>query len=260
MMTSAQAWIEREFAEVRLGDKRLDERLRAILVDLSRHCSKTLSRSFSGQLAPMKAAYRFFDNARVSITDMLAPHVRRTTERVRASDADTILAIQDTTCLNYSGRDKTSGLDIIKTASSGTRTEGLLLHNTMAACPDGRSFGLLDQRFIERKQTHDEALLKERSDTLPIEDKESRRWLDVIKEVGELDFGDRLLVHVTDREGDIYELFRDAAELGEHVLVRASDNRVIDKTHRSEKAGCWLFDDLMSRRAQGTTKVRVQVL
>ena len=260
MTSAAASWIEHEFADVRLGDTRLDDRYRTVLVDLTRHCTKTVCRSLARSPARMKAAYRFFDNARVRIGDMLAPHVNRTAERVRDAGATTVLVVQDTTTLNYANRARTTGLDIVNTSTTGTASRGLLLHNTMAiGAEDGTSFGLLDQRFVDRKQVHADELLPARTDTLPIEDKESRRWIDVIRDVHAMDLGDSRIVHVADREADIYELFRDAAALGEHVLVRACDNRAIDKASRSEKAHCWLFDDLMGRRAQGTTTVNIQV-
>ena len=260
MTSAAASWIEHEFADVRLGDARLDRRYRTVLVDLTRHCTKTVCRSLARSPARMKAAYRFFDNARVRIGDMLAPHVNRSAERVRESGASTVLVVQDTTVLNFAGRAKTANLDIVNTGSTGAKSRGLLLHNTMAiGAEDGAVHGLLDQRFVDRKQVHAEELLPARTDTLPIADKESRRWIDVIGDVHAMDLGKSRVVHVADREADIYELFRDAAALGEHVLVRASDNRAIDKASRSEKAHCWLFDDLMGRRAQGTTTVQIQV-
>ena len=61
------------------------------------------------------------------------------------------------------------------------------------------------------------------------------------------------------REGDFYELFRDAASIGEHVLIRASRNRAINKEKRRDEPTTWLFDELMNRRAQGRTTVRLQV-
>ena len=258
MSTSAQQWIEHELDGVALGDARLDARFASILVDLTRRCGKTLSRSFASRAA-MKAAYRFFDNARVTVNAMLAPHVRRTVERVRMSDAGTVLLVQDTTTLNFAGRAKTSGLDVINTGSSGEPSRGLLLHNTLALTDSGLPLGLVAQSFVDRKTLRSQALVAERTDEAPIRDKESYRWIQTLRATHALDFGDKRIVHVGDREADIYELFRDAAELGAHVLVRASANRVIDKAHRADKPGCWLFDDLMKRRAQGTTTVRIQV-
>ena len=222
MTNAAARWIETEFAELRLGDTRLDDRYRTVLVDLTRHCTKTVCRSLARSPARMKTAYRFFDNARVRIGDMLAPHVNRTAERVREAGAPTVLVVQDTTTLNYANRAKTTGLDIVNTSPTGTASRGLLLHNTMAiGADDGASFGLLDQRFVDRRQVHADELLPARTDTLPIEAKESRRWIDVIWDVHAMDLGSSRVVHVADREADIYELFRDAAALGEHVLVRA---------------------------------------
>ena len=67
------------------------------------------------------------------------------------------------------------------------------------------------------------------------------------------------MVHVCDREADIYELFRDSNALGEKVLVRAAHNRAIDKSFQHQPATAWLFDTLGECRAQGRTQVRLQV-
>ena len=44
--------------------------------------------------------------------------------------------------------------------------------------------------------------------TKPIEEKESYRWIEAINKTNNLDISNDL-IHVADREGDIYELYRD---------------------------------------------------
>ena len=46
MSNSVQQWVNHEFADVAFGDAHLDQRFRSMLVDLGRHCSKTLASSF----------------------------------------------------------------------------------------------------------------------------------------------------------------------------------------------------------------------
>jgi hypothetical protein len=60
---------------------------------------------------------------------------------------------------------------------------------------------------------------------VPIEKKESIRWLDNLAQSTEL-LGDAgRCVHIGDRESDIYELFCLAHELGTHFLLRTCVNR-----------------------------------
>ena len=260
MSGSVQQWVEREFASVHFGDARLDRRFRSIMIDLGRRSGKSIASSFEGW-AKIKAAYRFFDNYRVEPKTMLTPHIEQTVERAVRSGEQTLLFLQDTTYLDYGGRPATRNLDKVARHGSGTATEGLMLHNTLVSTVSGLPLGLADQRFIDRK-----AFLGESEDVpftrgvdYPVEQRESRRWIEVIRRCAALDTGTARKVHVCDREGDFYELFRDAAALEQHVLVRAARNRAIDKRRRSEPPSAWLFDALVAEPEQGRTTVRVQV-
>ena len=209
MSTGAEQWVEHEFAAVALGDARLDRRFRSLLVDLSRHCGKTLASSFE-PWSKIKGACRFFANARVHLYAMLAPHSEQTLRRIRDHDAPIVLVVQDATYLDFGARASTGGLDQVGRHPAGSIIEGLMLHDTLACDVEGLPLGLLDQRFIARP-------------ALGASDgREGGRWADVIGAVHERRFGDARAVHLMDREGDDYALFARAAALGEHVLVSAS--------------------------------------
>jgi hypothetical protein len=61
---------------------------------------------------------------------------------------------------------------------------------------------------------------------IPIEKKESVRWLENLKQSTELLSSPQRCVHVGDRESDIYELFCTAQENGTHFLVRTCVDRL----------------------------------
>lgn len=250
MSTGSQQWIEHEYADVAFGDTRLDRRFRALLIDLAGHCGKTLASSFESW-SKIKASYRFFANKRVNPQTMLTPHIERTAERIRARGAETVLLLQDTTYFDFGKRKKTDGLDVVGRHGSGTLIKGLMLHNTLACDVEGLPLGLLDQRFIDRQEL---GVSGKAAD-----EKESGRWADVVEQLSTLDLGGTDAVHVMDREGDAYAVFRQAAAAGVHVLVRAQHNRIIDKGDQHEGSGEWLFDKLSNRRAQGRTSVRIQI-
>ena len=250
MSTGIQQWIEHEFANVAFGDARLDRRFRAIVVDLAGHCGKTLASSFESW-SKIKASYRFFANKRVTLQTMLAPHIQRTAERIRNHSAETVLLLQDTTYFDFGKRKKTDKLDVVGRHGSGTLIKGLMLHNTLACDVEGLPLGLVDQRFIDRKELG--------VSSGAADEKESGRWADIVDELKILDFGDTRAVHVMDREGDAYAVFRQADAVGAHVLVRAQHNRVIDRDDQDENTGDWLFDKLSAKRAQGRTSVRIQI-
>ncbi len=61
---------------------------------------------------------------------------------------------------------------------------------------------------------------------VPIEKKESIRWLENLKQSTELLDDPRRCIHIGDRESDIYELFCTAQEVGTHFLVRTCVDRL----------------------------------
>lgn len=61
---------------------------------------------------------------------------------------------------------------------------------------------------------------------MPIERKESYRWLENVRQATALFEHPERCVHIGDREGDIYELFCAAQELGTHFLVRTCVDRL----------------------------------
>jgi hypothetical protein len=76
---------------------------------------------------------------------------------------------------------------------------------------------ILDQ---EEVQGNCRAQAEDQSDWVPIEKKESIRWLENMKQATELLAEPGRCVHIGDRESDIFELFCTAHELGTHFLVR----------------------------------------
>jgi hypothetical protein len=255
----ASAWVNSEFAGIDLGDERLNRRFKLIVAQLARCCCKTLASSFN-QWKQIKASYRFFANGKVKESEMLSPHIEQTVKRIK--EHDTVLLLQDSTYLDYNTRPKTQGLDLTFRSKSLTASEGLILHNTLAVTHEGIPLGLLDQRFIDRKSFHTPNRLEAGSTPRwdrPIEEKESVRWINVLKKCARMDFGQTQITQVADRECDIYEFYRDAADLGQQVLVRAAKNRVINKNFRRETPSVQLFDYLKAKKAQGKVTVTIQV-
>lgn len=259
MESSIRAWVEAEFDGIELGDQRLNARFKDIATQLAKQLGKTIASSFT-YWKEIKAAYRFFANHKVTEAKMLAPHIEQSVDRVRAHRR--VLLLQDTTYLDFTDRTKTEGLDVTHRHQSSTLSKGLMLHNTLAVSETGIPLGLLDQRFIDRKQFHGknhEECRQMRHSNRAIEEKESVRWLDIIKGAQQYDVGDTEIIHVADRESDIYELFRDAIDLEAKVLIRASKNRAINKETRREVPSIFLFDHLHAQKEQGVINIQLQV-
>jgi hypothetical protein len=134
------------------------------------------------------------------------------------------LAVQDTTFFNYTHHPQTEGLGEIGTKRQQQR--GFGMHSTLAVTPDGIPLGLLTQEFFTRpigEPSHTPAELRR----LPIEEKESYRWLVALEQTLALGEDTTNVLTVCDREAGIYEMFVLAQEQEAALLVRAARNRCL---------------------------------
>jgi hypothetical protein len=116
-----------------------------------------------------------------------------------------VLAIQDTTFLNYTHHPATSGLGPI-----GGGQRGLVMHSTLAVTPLGLPLGVLDQQIWARPEPERGA---KRTKQRPIADKESHKWLTALRETVSLTPSEIRLVTIADHEADIFEFLAEADEL-----------------------------------------------
>ena len=93
--------------------------------------------------------------------------------------------------------------------------------------PQGKPLGLAAVKFWTRKKFKGTNALKKKVNPtrIPIEQKESLRWLENLKQSTQLANPSRC-VHIGDRESDIFELFCVAQEEGTHFLVRTCVDRL----------------------------------
>ena len=78
---------------VDLEDRRLNERLKQVLSDLGEHPQLSIPAACGGHVETV-AAYRFFDNEKVTAERILQPHFERTRERI--AEQPVVLLVQDT--------------------------------------------------------------------------------------------------------------------------------------------------------------------
>jgi len=216
-------WVEEELGTVGFFDWRLSRRLFSITRDFYRKPLAAIPQACGGGQARTKAAYRFFGNERVTMDKVLRAHVESTVERIKGHQV--VLAVQDTSSLNYTTHRATEGLGPINTKKDPS--VGMLLHDTMAFTPEGIPLGLLDVQCWARDPQ--EMGKKHLRTQLPIEQKESMKWLNSYRAVSEAQklCPQSLLVSVGDRESDIYELFLETLRNAEgpQLLVRCEHSR-----------------------------------
>ena len=191
---STRGWIDREIAGGEFRDARLGDKFRKLLAQIG---------SAMGQSIPLvcqdwantKAAYRFFSNDRVSEVDILAGHFQSTRDRAVATDG-LALVLHDTTEFTYQ-RENPEAIGITKSINSGRDKAGrlrshtvcgILMHSSLVVTTEGLPIGLAAIKFWTRKKFKGTAALKKKINPtrVPIEKKESIRWLDNLKQSTEL--------------------------------------------------------------------------
>ena len=105
---------------------------------------------------------------------------------------------------------------------------GLLMHASLVITTDGLPLGLSAIKFWTRHKFKGTNALKRSTNPtrVPIEKKESFRWLENMRQSTELLGMPERLVHVGDRENDIYEFFCATQSIGTHFLVRTCVDRL----------------------------------
>jgi transposase-like protein/transposase Tn5 family protein len=223
-MNPDASWAADEFGDAELGDVRRTARLVQLATVLGAQPSASLPDA-TDDPASLKAAYRFFDNDYVRAEAVLASHILSTTRRMQTIPL--VLAMQDTTYLDWTDHPNTTGLGPLAAPSH----QGLLAHTTLALTPERVPLGLLAQQVwardkdLRRNQDH-----KQR----PINDKESQKWLRSLTSViaARAACPDTQFVSVGDREADVYDLFLMERPLGVDLLVRAAQDRKADHPER----------------------------
>lgn len=240
-------WTQWEFRSAQFGDRRRQRRL----------C--ILARAFHAQpgapipqactdAAGARAAYRFFDQ--VKMESILAPHYVATMNRA-AEESGYVLAVNDTTGLNFTAHPATAGLGPLKNKDS--QAQGLWMHSTLLCTTRGTALGLIDVQVWARKGVGKAA----RRYALPMAKKESGKWLKSFEAAARLQrqLGSAItVVHIGDRESDIYEYFVHALRdpHGPQALVRADcQQRALDASEQKVHA------HLLSRPVQAERVVEI---
>ena len=243
-----QDWATEEFGGCALPDARLQTRLLSVARDFYARPTAPVAQA-CGTRAKTKAAYRFLDHDDTTLPTLLQPHLRATEARVRGESI--VLAVQDTTSLNYTAHPATAGLGPIGSTPQGP--QGLHLHSTLAVTAQGTPLGFVHVQCWARDPA--DFGKKAKRHRVPIEAKESFKWLQSYRAVAALQARcpETTLVSVGDREADLYELFAEALgqSHGPHVLVRAEHNRRL--AHEQQR----LWETMHARPVDGIHVVHV---
>jgi len=209
-------WVVGELLGGDFGDVRLTDRMMRLVQKLSKRPGASVPEACE-TMADTKAAYRFWKNTAVSLERILQPHIEQTARR--ASEYPVVLVAQDTTEINLTGHQKTTGLGYL----GSTECRGLMMHNLLAISPEGTPLGVLHEYFWVRPP---EEMGKRKSrNRRTLGEKESRRWLDGVTAAEAALPQHPHIIVVADRESDIYDLFAMPRDSRTDLLVRIRDRR-----------------------------------
>lgn len=212
-------WALEEMKTADFKEKRLKKRLVRVLSDLGERPTLSIPAACGGH-KETTAAYRFFDNDKVTYEGILESHYACT--RQRLAEQKVVLLVQDTTELDLTRpQQQVSAAGPLD--SSGRR--GAFAHVLEAFTTEGTPLGAVWAHLWARQE--EEATPQEkkrRRRVAPIEEKESFRWLQGLRQARAVaqDLPEVTCVCVADSEADIYELLAEPrGEQPVHWLIRA---------------------------------------
>jgi hypothetical protein len=230
-------WITRELEGCQFADERLKARVALLLSQLSAHPGESVPMA-TQDWANAKAAYRLLDNDRVDEAEILAGHFAATRARAQASSAgsERLFVMHDTTEFSFK-RQNIEAVGKTRLAVAGAHRDGtprhytacgLLMHGSLVVSEEGLPLGLAAVKFWSREKFHGANRLKRHINPtrVPIEQKESFRWLENVRHATAVLGDPQRCVHVADRESDIFELFCLCRELRTHFIFRTCNDRL----------------------------------
>ena len=218
MSNEVKDWVAKEFETLDFNSERLNKRFKIALSDMSNQTDKSIWLA-SGSRTNAKAVYRMIANKKCTPQDILTAHINATTNR--SKNKNTLLAVQDTMAVNYANHTKTEGLGY-----NCELTRGINVHTCLLLTPQGIPLGILTQNTITRSNPKNNQNTPHQKRLRPIEEKESYRWLQTMQTAKNNAPKQAKLIHIADREGDMYELYSLAAQIGEQFIIRSKFDRL----------------------------------
>ena len=213
-------------------------------------------RSLADTRAEKVAFTRLFRNPNVTVPEIVRTAAARTAEVAAGRH---VLLIEDSSEINYQAKaSRKRGLGRV----GNGKDVGLFVHPALAVdAADGSVLGLAGATIWQRQG-------RKAADyqALPIEDKESYKWIGTAKAARQALTDTPLVTVIGDREADIYELFARLPDARTHVLIRAvrdralgnQGGRLFDEIARMPEVGRIAFE-LEARPGRPARSVRLAV-
>lgn len=209
--------VKDEFSGLRFNDKRLNNRCSVVVCCFENNLKSSFP-EMSGSWSRLKGLYRFFSNPKVTKENIMETHVKNTVSRCEESSV--VLVVQDTTSISFKSADMIDGLGYV---NDTPKKKGFFVHGALALNGDnGKPLGVLSQQIIVRNQIH---VKNEFYFDRLKRKRESEKWLIGLKETHKLLAGHKKIIHVADRESDIYGFIKAIKDVNNGFVIRGCRNR-----------------------------------
>jgi hypothetical protein len=242
-----QAWAEQEFGACQLGDRRRNQRLIKLAVQMLAQPDGSTPQQ-TELWSDLKAAYRLFDTAAVSFQGMIEPHCKQ--RRLAGQEGDVKLILNDTTELDFGALSQARGLGPVGNGGG----KGFFVHSgLMLNAATQQIEGLAGQEIFYRVPKGTKPLPRN------VRRKSARResvvWGKLIDRIGRPPQGVQWL-HVCDRGADDYEVMARAVRQGCGFVIRAAKlhRKAITLDGRAVQVEAWLE----GLTPQGTRQIPVR--
>jgi hypothetical protein len=201
-----------------MADARLLRRLVTIAERLQAHPDDTYPEAM-GDEAAIEGFYRFVSNESVSWEDILDAHCSHTVEQIGPSEP--VLALHDTTQFTFPGEEPRRGMPCNSDGKSV-----FYGHFALAVSADGsrRPLGVLGFLPLVRIPSGDRKGMWYGDRQF---DTETDKWPELVWQVVAGTPNYRCLIHIMDREGDIYDLIAPMSMFGLNLVIRSSSDRIL---------------------------------
>ena len=217
-----EQWIEEQFGNCQLGNVLRTRRLQQVAGKMLAQPDQSLPRQ-NTHWADLKAAYRLFDNPRVTFDAVAGPHWQQT----RHTRPGRYLLISDTTEIDHFSHRATTGLSQLgKGDGRGMQLHSCLVYDCDQQQIAGTAGAVVHYRpHAPKNETKMQRLHRVR---------ESELWGNLVQQVGPAPVGSQW-IHVFDRGGDNFEVLCHIRLTGGEWVIRAAklQRNVVDESgHR----------------------------
>ena len=219
--------ISKEFLGADLGDARRDARVVKIAEAIAARPAESLPKALVTEAA-LEASYRLLENEDVGARALIAPHIRATLERCRTQTR--VYAVSDTTEFTFSGDERREGLGAL-----ANNRQGFMAHFAIAVGGDGarRPLGLLGwNTWVRADESREKTTTKQQRRKDP--SRESKKWRDVAQSAQAELHAHPCVIHVMDREADIYDLLSWLREEMMRFVIRVKSDRKLAKDEKMD--------------------------